>query len=717
MRSLLISTIALALPGRLVRRCRRGATGGFLWVTALALAVLAIVVALPAAVALSGGTLLLVAMLPVPPLGGSSPTDEKILLGLEVAVVVFWGMIVTRPFLDLDPAMVPAGEEYPTAIQSHHVWTWVRECGWCGVWNGSTHGGAPTFANMYGSMLHPLVILTNLGWGVSAGTKLALVGTFLMAGLAQWWLGYVLGLGRIARTWSGCMAVVAGHMARIELGTFGLVLSTAACALVLPPLISVSHSGSRRMAVVLGVVVALAALAGQGYMQIGLAATAPAILLLLPLNNPSQRSLIIKRYALAGVLALLLAAPFLVPFLHFLPQVSKFTIKDFNIGQPATYTVLNLVIDDYDFYNRHIDILHKPRHPWLYINFVGWIPLLLALWGVRGGRSSPERRAIRYLAALALLALWVASRTPLTLLADIAPPSLAEWLAGLRYFPVVAGLAVPPILALAAIGADKLLAAPAGHQAVPPTSRVGLLLPWLQPRWMLIPPMVLALVIAWSFATSWITTRRVDPHVQAVLERLHTPDMQWVSTPWWQHAYVEPAVAMGLKLADGVRPWGWKQHADPQPFMWAASEGSSVPTEAIFKATAGGLHIYAMPEGREYAAISHPDGSRTICHAYGTGGNIDVHCNAPAAGVLTVMENAWTGWRAWIDGEPGALEPFGSGPLYGPDTQWLRVRVPAESRLVQFRYRPWDVQVGLVVCAAGIVGAIYAYWKKDDRFL
>ena len=44
-----------------------------------------------------------------------------------------------------------------------------------------------------------------------------------------------------------------------------------------------------------------------------------------------------------------------------------------------------------------------------------------------------------------------------------------------------------------------------------------------------------------------------------------------------------------------------------------------------------------------------------MCHAEGTGGDIDVSCNSTGEGTLVVEENSWSGWRAQIDGEPAQL--------------------------------------------------------------
>ena len=167
-------------------------------------------------------------------------------------------------------------------------------------------------------------MLTTLGWGVRTGAKVALVIIFVLGGLSQWWLAQVLRLGSLVRLWSGMLAVVAGYLgARAENGNFGLLLSTVACALVLPPLIMVTQGAGRRTGVVLGVLLALALLAGQGYMQIALACMAPLFLLSLPADR-ARRTAMLQRLALAGAIAGLLASVFLVPLLHFLPEFSKY---------------------------------------------------------------------------------------------------------------------------------------------------------------------------------------------------------------------------------------------------------------------------------------------------------------------------------------------------------------------------------------------------------
>jgi hypothetical protein len=635
---------------------------------------------------------------------------------LEVLVVVAWALVVTRPYHNLDPQMIPdarpEANEYLAIIPSNYFWDWVKECGTCSFWNGSLNGGIPALADPYTSMLHPVVAVPVLLFGVAAGTKLAIVGAFVMGGVAQWWLAYVVGVGRVARVWSGCMAVAAGHLAgRMELGFYGLVVSTAACTLVLPPLIAFARSGSRRMAVLTGVALGLAAVAGQGYLQIALIATLPAVLIILPWQR-AQFWRRVRQGVLAAAIAALLAAPLLVPLFHFLPHYTKYGDPELASGQPFPYVLLNLVINDPAFYET--ESFGKLPYAYLYVNYIGWIPLLLAFWGVLrtvwGAGARPWPRLTLYLLAIALIPLWLISDVPLPALAEIAPPGLAEQIRGLRFYSSMGSLGVPPILALSALGLDALLRDTARWRLLLTSTRQpGRPLWSLDARWLLSVPLAVAIVSGWSFGSHWIQVRHMRPEVYPVLRELQSPDLQWVVVPRWYHShFVEPAVGMGFKLTDAYRPFVWKDREDPQPVM--KLQYSDIPPEGMsLQAKIDVVHIFAPPAGNEYAVVHHADASRTVCTARGTGGMIDVQCDVRQPGDLVVREHAWTGWQAWVDGRLVPLRR--PGPVDG-DT-WLGVAdVPVGEHTIQFRYRPWDVPLGVVLCAGGVVLAGGVWWRS-----
>lgn len=618
-------------------------------------------------------------------------TEQQVpnaILLLEIMLIVGWALFVTRPYQIMNPDDIPIGREYLSAIQTHHVWNWVKQCGSCAFWNGSERGGAPTFADPYGSMLHPLVIITTLGWDVRNGAKIALVIIFALGGVAQWWLSYVLGLGRLARVWSGLLAVVAGHLgARAENGNFGLLLSTVACTLVIPPLVAFLRDGNRRMAIILGMMIAQALVAGQGYMQIGLMFLLP-LAVLLPIAP--QRWVIVRRGGLAVCIALLLASIFLVPFLHFLPNFQKDVAPDFPAATPFSYMLLHFVIDNAEFYTT--TELQKLPYPYLYMNFIGWIPLLLALWAVVQHRKE-QRRYVRFLLLGAFVVLWLASGGPLVWAARTLPsPVLAEQLAGIRFHTVIGGLAVPLVLGLAAIRVDHL------EKWYWRYRRILLVQRWpriqsilFQSRALLTIPLVIALSQAYHFNSQWIATAPQWPEVEPVLQSLRTYSLQWVNPPFGEHAFVEPAVGKGYKLTFGYRAWHWKDRVAPLPYLEADRNG--VASGMHQGLMIGTIAINIANDMRDYATVDLANGQQAVCPATGLGGDIDVHCVIPTDGKLTVLENSWTGWHAELDGRPVSME----------NGQWLSIMLPAGEHHIALRYRPWDVLVG---CTLSVLGAI-----------
>lgn len=637
----------------------------------------------------------------------AAATRSRLLIAAELLVVTIWALIFTRPFLDLDPLVVPNAQDY-SSILTHHVWTRAVECGWCALWFGSTRGGSPAFVDgLFTSMLNPLVIVTTLGWGVPNGAKLTLVGSFILAGLAQWWLGYLLGVGRIARLFGATLVVVAAHLAsRMDVAAPGMLLATASAALVLPAVILLARTGTRRAAILVALTLASTGLAGQGYIQAGLAFTLPPAVLLLVRWDRAWLLLLLRRVALAFIITPLLAAPFLLPFLHFLPEFSKQADTSFRSAQPFAYVPLNLVINDRTFFNT--DALGKLPLPTINVNYVGWGPVLLALWGLGAARTSEQRRMIRFLVALAVLALWFASSAPLSTLSSLSPvPWLSQqFFPALRFPGFMAGLAIAPLVGLSALGVDRLVRAkwPRLNLTVAAGSSAPFSL-LLDARWLAIIPLLWMIGDARSFTSGWIGTHRLAPEVPAVIEALRTPDSQWVTTPYGEQFYTEPAIAAGLKLADDWRDWGWKNRQQPEPVL-QAHRGNELP--GMTERNAAGMRIFAAPPGREYAAVTLRDGQRRVCTGQSAGGNVDVSCDVPAPGVLVVKENSWTGWQASVDGRSVPLLMSG---------QWLSVNLDAGSHTIEFRYRPWDVPVSLLLCLAGIALAVREWMVGESPAL
>jgi hypothetical protein len=603
----------------------------------------------------------------------------SLLTALELSALALWAANVGLDYLNANPQVIPFGgdfnsiDEFGSAIQSHYAWERARECGWCALWNGSQRGGYPALTELHGSAFHPLVMTASLLWGVVNGAKAALVLSFWIAGLAQWLLAKELGLGWLPRLWSAGIAIAGGHLAgRMELGAFSLVLSTAMCSLTLAALLRFVRTYARRDAVLLGITTASALLSGQGYLQIGLAGIL-AVAFCFFVFGRGGVSPLWKNYVLAALIALLLAAPLLVPLTHFSPNFVKDADPQFRAAQPLFYIPLNLVTDNPDFYRG--EALGKLPYPYLYTLYIGWIPVLFALFSLFF-YFKRDRKLILFILVGALTAFLLASDLPYKLAAGSFPH-----LAWIRHPPLIAGLAVPLILALSAYGLEGLLAA--GAKAI---QRFFTPSPLWKPALylLLIIPLGYSLQSCFRFSQIWIGTKHLPRSLFAELQTLQTDELAWVSPPFGEHVYVAPAVEMGLKLSPGILPWNWRDREPPPPSL-RIEDGNLIRS------------------GEVYAGVVPAAGVQP-CSASGTGGYLEVVCHVERAGILTVKENYWDGWRAWMDGKP---IPLKSGVL------WLEADAPVGSHRFIFRYLPWDAPLGLFLFIIGCALSAYA-WRGEN---
>lgn len=623
----------------------------------------------------------------------NSEFRKRLRVIVEWTLIAVWAVIVGHAYLDMNPRMVPGGNEFGSAVQSHHLWTQVERCGLCALWNGSERGGFPAFADIQGSMLHPFVALTTLIWGVVNGVKITLILALWSAGIAQWWIANELKLSWVPRMWSAALAVSGGHLAgRMELGVFGVVLATAMGSLVFAGILHLENARSRRAAVLLGIVGALAILSGQGYMQVGMIGILPAVLVLLfQRNGKVKLASHWKYYLLAFLLAILLAAPLLLPLAHFAPNIIKDTDSQFRSAQPIQYFVLNLVINDPAFFRT--ELLNKFPYPYLYSLYIGWLPILLAVFGITQIKRA-RARIFWFLVVGIILAFLVASAIVLKPLASFIPS-----LAGIRHSPQIAGLAVPLILGLSAYGLDRLLhwRWPDLFISFPKTKSQQ----WLfSVRWILLLPLILSVKSTYGYAELWLQTVHRDPDIYKLLAQLKTDTVQWVEPPYGEHVFVEPALEMGLKLSPGVMTWGWRTREIPTAYRYLSRQGRP-PGPVVSRGVVNGLTIFENPEVN-YAEVSAGE-THSPCPAYGSGGTIDVFCKNNEAGELVVQEYTYPGWHVWVDNKPARL-------VF--DEKWLKVQAPAGTHTYSFRYIPWDVPLGIFLLLGGLAACIIL-WRRE----
>jgi hypothetical protein len=610
----------------------------------------------------------------------------------EIGAIVLWAVWVGRAYLDLTPNQWPTGLEFGMAIHSHYVWTLLSECGLCVLWNGFVSGGMPAFVETHGVVLHPLVIVTTLGWGVINGVKIALIASLAMGGLAQWWLAKVLRLGLVPRLWSAGMAVVAGHIAgKMEVGLFPLVLSTAAASLVIAAGLDLALNRRPRTIVWFGLTLALALVSGQGYLQIGLLLGLVPAYMIFFVDDHLRIDPIWKSFFLGGLLAILLASIYLVPLVHFLPFFAKDIDSSFGSAQSLVYAPLNLVISDMDFYRT--DILGKDPFPYQYLTYIGWIPVLFAILGLRIKRNL-DWRVIPFLLISVFLIYSISSATLLRILVIPFP----EFISGIRYPAIISGLVVPLILGTSALGLDCLL------NIRWPSIMVGIFTERenslrFDSRYLILSVLLLCSIKSgYDFSSQFLVTATLAESHYDVIEATKTESAQWISPPYGEHWWTPIALESGLKTTRPVRPWRWADRSPPEPFI-EANRKPDLPEGASPLQVIDNINLYVFPD-HEYAFVD--TGTDKIpCRATAKGGHIDVDCDTDVSGTLWVMENHYSGWSARRDNVP---IPLGGG-------QWLNVHAPAGASQYQFRYRPLDVAVGFMLTLSGVVLAIWLWFR------
>lgn len=613
---------------------------------------------------------------------------------LEWALIIGWAVWVGRNYLDANPRMWPWGAEFPMVVLPNYIWTLLSRCGDCVFWNGYINGGYPAFAELHGAPLHPLTIITTLLQGPINGVKTNLILHLALAGFAQWWLARSLNLSLVPRLWGALMAVAGGHLAaRMELGLFPLVMSTASASLVLAAGLDLAIKKNTRAAIGLGVCLTLLILSGQGYLQIGILVTLLPAFLIFLLNERFRFNSLTGLFVLAGGLAVLLSATFLVPLLHFLPSFAKDGDAYFTTTQPLEYLPLNLVIRDDGFYR--LMTLGKQPYPYLYANYIGWFAVLLALGRLFHPPAAEKRRLYFFFLTSLILVFLAASAISLKLVFSLTP----EFLIGIRNPPLIAGLVVPLVLALACWALDDLLKQnmPSLTLSWSPHFSIGVNLFWV----------VIAFPLLWSlktthdFARYWLVTTPAGSDLPVVLQSMTTSSTQWIRMPLGEHFWQPDIADLRMKLTGFPRPWHWKNRLMPEPHLEGVRFEDAVNLPEYVR-TVEGIRILSFPQN-QYAFVQSGNRQKA-CAAQALGGHITVTCRDAPAGRLVVMENYFSGWTAQCDGQRVALDP---------QSPWLSVWLPAGEHECRFNYRPWDVYVGLLLSLIGI-GAVVYLWRKSD---
>ncbi len=613
-------------------------------------------------------------------------------LFLEILLIIVWVLWMGRNLLNMNPEYYIFGAEVPLISQSHYIWEAAQECGLCVLWNGTMNGGYPSFAETHGAILHPLVVVTTIFWGVVNGSKMVVLGSLILAGIAQWWLANVMGLGRAARIWASLVAVVSGSLlGKMDGGGFLFILSQASASMIFAPIVGLYLQRKKSYTIWLGILLALTWVSGQGYIQIGVVMGVFPALLILILSRNGKISALWKDYAKAIILSLLLAGVLILPLAHFYPNFTKVADPYLTNLQPLASLPLNLVISDMKFFTT--EVLGHDLMAYINYIFIGWFPVILAILSLYFVPKD-KTRLMWFFWVVILLIFVSCSKEYVTFLHKYFPS-----IDTLRFFSVVSGMVVTPLLGLAAWSLDEILKKPLPKFMLSNSdgSSGGVSIKWI--IWLAI--LIGSLYPLASYRLPWLDVITTFPRSD-LDEKLINGEANWLAPIREDFIWVDIMLHKGIKQTNVYRPWEWKDKENPPAtfsFILSPEVGGS-PNEV---ARDGDVRLIKDPN-IHYAFLTTPD-DLIPCKAIAQGGYIDVSCTSPNTGKLTVQENYFSGWQLWVDGERRELTP----------DRWLSAPGEAGTHVYQFRYRPWDVLVGLLVTLAGVAFIAWLIIRDDKK--
>jgi hypothetical protein len=279
---------------------------------------------------------------------------------------------------------------------------------------------------------------------------------------------------------------------------------------------------------------------------------------------------------------------------------------------------------------------------------------------------------------------------------------ITDFMYGFRHPSVISGLLIPPILGLAALGLDSILRLNILRWSLNIPGKSGKRLISINFLFLLvIIPFFFSIRSAYNFSHPWYTTVSVPHDQYRLIQYLKLDQTEWVKTPFGSHIWLIPALEKDIKIGEAFRDWNWKEREDPPPYLEIAE--NTVGMEPLHPVKIAENVFLISSYASEYAFIASNEGDAS-CDAHASGGHIDVECNAPHEGVLTVMENSWPGWTVKIDGVSGSLIE---------NQRWLTVKVEPGQHNYVFNYLPLDVLIGFILTLVGIAIALFIMIKRS----
>lgn len=619
---------------------------------------------------------------------------------LELAFLIGFSAWVCWDYLGGTPkSFVPDGSDFLVSIQGRFFWDNVRNCGTCALWDGSIAGGSPAMLDTSSDFLHPIIAPALLLFGTIEGSRVAVFLTVTLGGIGSWWLARVLGTSSVARLYAGALGIVGGHlMGRLDFGLVVLVTSIATASLLLPVSIQFSHRLDRRYSALLGLVLGMTILSGQGYVQFGVAMLSPAVFILLFPNRMRWKTIVLRLLS-AGMIALCIGAPIILPVLHYRGLIDKDFDEYFSRLQSISLVPINLIVTSRSYYSS--SVFETPGFPGWHVNYIGWIAIAFAIFGVARLWNS-RRPECLYLVFVAIGAIVLGSAEPYEwLTAHLPYGQPRDFLVRLRTPSNIANLAVPAILGLSASGVDSVremlsrrFRANIRFTHIGGTKSAGIR---LSLGALVLIPLIISVRSVERASDDWKTFVDLDaPPWSDVASFLQSDELGWIEARPLYRQLALQALDNGMKLSNGWRPWHVKPQLTPAPAYVVSDEGP--PIGAVLINSIDEMDIYRAQQGNPYAKILLPTGQATSCSANGRGGHITILCRAISPGPVVIQERHIDGWTATSDGANTQIH----------DTNgWIGVTRDGNEETIVLRYQSPHFLASIILA---IIGSGWAIW-------
>ena len=556
------------------------------------------------------------------------------------------------------------------------------------LWNPYMLTGYPHVGDMLGHFWNPISTIPIMLWGGINGMKVSIFLTFIVAGLGQWILAYVMGLRRIFRLWSSILFMISGGLALLwRVGWYELLLGAAwfPWCFALYLLALRRHTWSSIFLVSAAVFMVIST--GGGYYPIYLLVCMAVLFGVVCLQaTPSERLRQIQTSVLVVLVGAALSAVVIVPYLSAYRLSGRDVSPDLTqyFSQPIQYGLMNYMIHTPEWFNANV-LGTAGGWNWFYI---GWLPVAgLALIPLTLSQS-PRRRWMIAISGILFLILimWFANRfTPFKRIYDWIP-----FLYQLRFPNRLLIIATSPLLILSGLALEqtyrlskiwvknlKLVHSPAGKRRSTLPAHYGVTLLWILG---LLSTTKAVYDVNKSFA---FIDQIMNPKPFAALRWLKSYDksLYYVNIgggiiywDWTPAAYSLEVPMINFLYSRHLRTQEL-QRAEGSPFIARAKYQISLPDQtpppnARQINDFEGVLVWEVPDVLPYAFSVQPSliqqydklatGQVASIKVKLNGSNQVIAQGTPSrpGDVLVVLMSEYPGWKLLIDGKPAQVSPY-----------------------------------------------------------